>query len=75
MPHVLEGQLHAYLDGALAPSDPQFAEIEAHLAGCADCRARLEHERLAPCLSRRGCGRHGAFLVHTGVPSAGTGSR
>lgn len=35
--------LTAYLDGALAPA--RRAEVEAHLAGCAACRA--EHGRLA----------------------------
>jgi hypothetical protein len=45
MPHVDEGQLHAYLDGALAPSDAEYAEIHAHLASCAECRGRLAKER------------------------------
>jgi len=44
MSHVDEGTIHAYLDGALA-EDPQLARVEAHLAGCADCRAQLEQER------------------------------
>jgi anti-sigma factor RsiW len=35
--------LTAYLDGALAPA--RRAEVEAHLVGCAACRA--EHARLA----------------------------
>jgi hypothetical protein len=43
MPHVDEGTLHALLDGALRAEAPErAARVEAHLAGCEDCRARLE---------------------------------
>jgi predicted anti-sigma-YlaC factor YlaD len=53
MPHVDEGLLHAYLDGALdalleagaLPDGTTRASIDAHLAACADCRALLEAER------------------------------
>lgn len=53
MPHVDEGILHAYLDGALdalreagaLPQGTTRESIDAHLAGCADCRALLEAER------------------------------
>jgi len=46
MPHATEGELHAYLDGALAAIDPAGArELTAHLGRCADCAARLEEER------------------------------
>lgn len=53
MKHVDEGTLHAYLDGAIdalveagaLPRDTTRTAIEAHLAGCADCRALLEAER------------------------------
>ena len=46
MPHISEGDLHAYLDGALAAIEPAAEErLRAHLAACADCRARLERER------------------------------
>jgi hypothetical protein len=53
MPHITEGLLHAYLDGAVgaltpageAPDGPTVADVEAHLQACADCRARLEAER------------------------------
>jgi hypothetical protein len=43
MPHVDDGTLHALIDGALRAESPERAvEAEAHLEGCADCRARLE---------------------------------
>lgn len=43
MPHVDDGTLHALLDGALRSEDPdRAAAVEHHLAGCPDCRARLE---------------------------------
>jgi anti-sigma factor RsiW len=42
MRHV-EGDLTAYLDGALGPA--HRAEVESHLAGCSACRA--ERDRLA----------------------------
>ncbi|MEX2156462.1 MAG: anti-sigma factor [Gemmatimonadales bacterium] len=43
MSHVDDGALHAYLDGEL-PSTERAA-LEAHVAGCPDCRARLTEER------------------------------
>src|SRR5262245_34460893 len=43
MSHVDEGTLHAYLDGEL-PSGERTA-LEAHIAQCAECRARLVDER------------------------------
>jgi hypothetical protein len=43
MSHVDEGALHAYLDGELSPAER--VELEAHLAGCAACRTRLNDER------------------------------
>jgi hypothetical protein len=53
MPHIADGLLHAYLDGAVgaltpageAPEGPTVADVEAHLQACVDCRARLEAER------------------------------
>src|SRR5919108_1828475 len=39
MSHVDEGTLHAYLDGELPSSER--ADVEAHLAECAECRANL----------------------------------
>jgi len=43
MSHVDEGTLHAYLDGELPSAER--AVLEAHLAGCATCRANLTEER------------------------------
>lgn len=43
MPHVDEGQLHAYLDGALSAMDA--VRVERHLADCEPCRARLNDAR------------------------------
>lgn len=40
MSHVDEGRLHAWLDRALPPQER--AVVEAHLADCAECRARFE---------------------------------
>lgn len=45
MPHVDEGRLTAWLDGALAPGDAGGGEVERHLAVCGDCRRRLEEVR------------------------------
>ena len=45
MRHVDEGLLHAWIDGAFEAGTPEREEIEAHLAGCADCRVRLEDAR------------------------------
>jgi hypothetical protein len=44
MSHVDDGTLHAYLDGESTAVEREH--LEAHLAGCAACRARLEEERL-----------------------------
>lgn len=43
MLHADDGTLHAYLDGEL--SALEVARLEAHLADCAPCRARLDEER------------------------------
>ncbi|MFQ5888825.1 MAG: anti-sigma factor family protein [Gemmatimonadota bacterium] len=46
MPHLDEGQLHAWLDGAPeAVGAPDGEAVERHLAVCPDCRARLEEAR------------------------------
>lgn len=40
MSHIEEGRLHAYLDGQLPARER--TEVEAHVAECAQCRARLD---------------------------------
>lgn len=46
MQHVDEGLLHAWLDGERAALEPAAAdEVRRHLAGCGECRARLEEAR------------------------------
>lgn len=44
MPHLDEGTIHAYLDGQLEGAERR-SQVEHHLAGCPDCRARLAEER------------------------------
>jgi len=43
MSHVDDGALHAYLDGELSPVERE--RLEAHVAACPACRARLDEER------------------------------
>ena len=43
MSHVDDGTLHAYLDGELTPVESE--RLDAHLAACLACRARLDEER------------------------------
>lgn len=45
MSHIDEGLLHARLDGALAPEDPEWRAARQHLETCADCRRRFEEAR------------------------------
>lgn len=45
MPHVDEGQLHAWLDGAYPAGDRELLLIRTHMQECADCRNLLEQER------------------------------
>jgi len=44
MSHVDEGRLHALLDGALEGT-AELADLERHLADCAECRGRLDDAR------------------------------
>ncbi len=41
--HLEEGVLHGLLDGEISAAE--LAPVNAHLAGCAECRARLEEAR------------------------------
>lgn len=43
MRHVDDAQLVAYADDALGPEER--VDVEAHLATCAECRARIDEER------------------------------
>ena len=43
MQHPDDGLIEEYLDGELA--SPERTELEAHLAGCAACRERVETQR------------------------------
>ena len=46
MSHVREGELHAYLDGALDRLGTDVADrVRYHLAECEDCQSRIEQER------------------------------
>ncbi len=46
MSHVREGEIHAYLDGALDRLGRERAtEVREHVGRCEDCRGRLEEER------------------------------
>lgn len=46
MSHATDGELHAYLDGALGSIDRVRADrLRIHLEGCSDCTARLEDAR------------------------------
>jgi anti-sigma factor RsiW len=43
MQHLNEGTIHAWLDGALSPEEA--AEVEAHIAGCPECAAKVAEAR------------------------------
>lgn len=45
MPHIADGELAAWLDGAGGLAEDQQRTIETHLSDCADCRRRLEAAR------------------------------
>lgn len=46
MPHVREGEMHAYLDGALDRLGEDTARrVREHLSTCEDCQALMEQER------------------------------
>jgi hypothetical protein len=43
MQHLDEGTIHSWLDGALSPDEG--ARVEAHIAECAECRAKVAEAR------------------------------
>jgi len=46
MSHLTEGEMHAWLDGALDELGPaEAARVRDHLAGCEVCTGRLDEER------------------------------
>lgn len=61
MSHVDDGTLHGYLDGQL--TSMEVVKLEAHLAECEACRARLAEERE---LAQRALG----ILSHAAPPDA-----
>jgi hypothetical protein len=61
MPHVDEGQLHAYLDGELLALGVSANAFARHLAECDACRERLKE-------AQRTRGRASAILAESGPP-------
>lgn len=45
MPHISDGEINAWLDGAMPEASAQRESIQLHLEVCPDCRARLEQAR------------------------------
>ena len=45
MPHISEGQLHAWLDGAIPEGSEEQRTIRLHVEACSDCTARLDEAR------------------------------
>ena len=45
MPHISEGQLHAWIDGAIPEGSEEQRTIRLHVAACPDCAARLDEAR------------------------------
>lgn len=45
MPHISDGQMHAWLDGALPEGGEAREAVRLHLEVCPDCRTRLAEER------------------------------
>ena len=45
MPHIAEGDLHAWLDGALSESSEEWQSIRHHIDSCPDCAVRLQVAR------------------------------
>ncbi|MCL7971689.1 MAG: hypothetical protein M8866_06310 [marine benthic group bacterium] len=45
MSHISEGDLHAWLDGAIPEESEEASAFREHLATCAECEGRLDEER------------------------------
>ena len=45
MPHISEGQLHAWLDGAIPEGSEEQRTIRLHVEACPDCASRLDEAR------------------------------
>ncbi len=45
MPHISDGNLHAWIDGAIPKDSPEGQSVRKHLDTCPDCRSRLEDAR------------------------------
>jgi len=45
MPHISDGNLHAWIDGAFPKDSPEGLSVSKHLDTCPDCRSRLEDAR------------------------------
>ena len=45
MPHISDGSLHAWIDGAFPEDSPEGQSVRKHLDTCPDCRSRLEDAR------------------------------
>ena len=45
MPHIAEGDLHAWLDGALSEGSEEWQSIRHHIDSCPDCAVRLQAAR------------------------------
>jgi hypothetical protein len=45
MPHISEGQLHAWIDGAIPEGSEDERAVRLHVETCAECTARLDAAR------------------------------
>lgn len=45
MPHIAEGDLHAWLDGELSEGSEEWQSIQHHIDSCPDCAVRLQVAR------------------------------
>lgn len=45
MPHIAEGDLHAWLDGAPSEGSEEWQSIQHHIDSCPDCAVRLQVAR------------------------------